>query len=90
METVNMIIDVAIITYLVSATLFLIRMARGPTLFDRVLAIDALSYDLTVFMALIALHTARPIIASPMILLSLWGFALDLYVLKVSTSLRGE
>lgn len=88
MNLVDAVIDIAIITYLASAILFLVRAVRGPTLFDRVLAIDALSYDLTVFMALIALHTSRPTIASPIILLSLWAFALDLYVLKFSTGPR--
>lgn len=75
-------IEIVIIVYIVSAAIFFVRIVKGPTIFDRVVAIDALSYDLTVFMALIALYTARPFIAVPMILVALWAYALDLYISK--------
>lgn len=89
MDLIDAVVATGIATYLASAALLLARAIRGPTLFDRILAVDALSYDLTVFMALVALHTGRPVIAGPMILLSLWAFTLDLYTLKFFASPRG-
>ncbi|MEM1532516.1 MAG: monovalent cation/H+ antiporter complex subunit F [Desulfurococcaceae archaeon] len=82
MDLIMLIVEALIIVYLASATMLLIRVIRGPTLFDRVAAVDALSYDLTVFMALLALYTGRLLVATPMILISLWAYALDIYVLK--------
>lgn len=82
MDLTMFIVEVVIFIYLASAIMFLARIIRGPTLFDRIVAVDALSYDLTVFMALLALYTGRSLIAAPMILISLWTYALDIYVLK--------
>lgn len=76
------VIEIVVFIYIVSALMFFVRIMRGPTLFDRVVAVDALSYDLTVFMALIALYTARPFMAVPMVLVALWAYALDLYISK--------
>lgn len=75
-------IEMVIVIYVTSAIMFFIRILKGPTIFDRVIAVDALSYDLTVFMALIALYSAKPFIAVPMILIALWAYALDLYISK--------
>lgn len=77
-----LVIEIGLILYLVTAVIFLFRVIRGPTLFDRVISIDALSYDLTVFIALVALYTGRPLLITPMVLISLWAYALDIYVLK--------
>lgn len=78
-------IELAIFFYLISSTMFLIRIIKGPTIFDRVVAVDALSYDLTVFMALIAFYVGKPLAATPMILIALWAYALDLCVFKAMT-----
>lgn len=76
------VLELTISIYLVSAVLLFIRIIKGPTVFDRVIAVDALSCDLTVFIALIALYIEKPFIAIPMILIALWAYALDLYISK--------
>lgn len=82
MDIVLYVVELALLLYLASATIFLLRVIRGPTIFDRIVAVDALSYDLTVFMGLIAFYTGRPLAATPMILVSLWSYALDVYISK--------
>ncbi|MEM2171240.1 MAG: pH regulation protein F [Desulfurococcaceae archaeon] len=64
-----------IILYLLSAVLFLYGVMRGSRVFDRVLAIDTLSYDLAVFMAMISL-SSRHILAVCMIPIALWAYTL--------------
>lgn len=78
----KIILEITIIVYIVSAFMFFIRIIKGPTIFDRVIAVDALGSDLVVFMALIALYTKQPLIAIPMIFVALWVYVLDLYILK--------
>ncbi|MEM1628551.1 MAG: monovalent cation/H+ antiporter complex subunit F [Desulfurococcaceae archaeon] len=77
---VKLSLEIFVAIYLSTAVIFVFRAIRGPTIFDRVLAIDALSYDLTVFMALIALYTNRHVLAVCMIPIALWAYALDVYV----------
>jgi len=81
-EVVVRVIEVVVLAYLVSATLFVVRAIRGPTVFDRVLAVDALSYDLAVFMALLALYLGEPMIAIGAVVLTLWIYSLDIYISK--------
>ena len=76
------IVEVTTITYLTTATIYLFRIIKGPTIFDRILAVDALNYNLAVFMALLALYLEIPMIALGMIVVSLWLYALDIYVSK--------
>lgn len=78
----KIILEITIIVYIVSAFMFFIRIIKGPTIFDRVIAVDALGSDLVVFMALIALYTKQPLIAIPTIFVALWVYVLDLYILK--------
>ncbi|MEM2397889.1 MAG: monovalent cation/H+ antiporter complex subunit F [Ignisphaera sp.] len=82
MINIAWVLEAAILIYMVSMVIFLVRILRGPTIFDRVIAVDALSCDLTVFMALIALYTENTYIAFPMIFIALWAYVLDLYVSK--------
>lgn len=83
MNVARIVIEVVILIYIGSLFLYIVRLIRGPTLFDKVIAVDAFSYDLMVFMALIAIYTENPYIASPMILVALWTFALDTYISKI-------
>lgn len=82
-DLVDSVVGLVVLVYMVSAFIYIARVIRGPTLYDRVLAIDALSYDLTVFMALLAYYTRQFYVATPIIIVALWGFALDLYVSKI-------
>ncbi len=76
------VISIVIVVYLAVSILYIIRLVKGPTIPDRVLALDALSYDLAVFMALLALLLRRPVIASGLIVLTLWIYAIDIYISK--------
>ncbi|MCS7110941.1 MAG: monovalent cation/H+ antiporter complex subunit F [Ignisphaera sp.] len=76
------IISIVVLIYLMTSVLYIIRLIKGPTVPDRILALDALSYDLSVFIALLALLLRRPIVASGLIALTLWIHALDIYVSK--------
>lgn len=80
MSYVDIVLSAVLSMYLASAVLFLYRIMRGPTIFDRVIALDSLSYDLAVFMALIALSLRQSIIAVSMIPIALWTYTLDIYV----------
>lgn len=81
-ELITRMIEVVILLYLVSSVMFLIRTVKGPTIFDRVLAVDALSYDLAVFMSLLALYLGEPLLAVSVVILTLWIYALDIIVSK--------
>ncbi len=81
-ELITRVVEVVILLYLVSAVMFLIRTVKGPTIFDRVLAVDALSYDLAVFMSLLALYLGEPLLAVSVVILTLWIYTLDIVVSK--------
>lgn len=84
-------LEVMMVVYIASAILFVLRTIKGPTVFDRVIAVDSLSYDLAVFMALIALYTGRYVLAVCMIPIALWAYVLDIYVSQyVERKVRGE
>lgn len=83
MSLVSMVIEVVIFIYIVSLVLYVIRLVKSPTIFDKIMVVDAFSYDLTVFMALIALYTGNPYMATPIVLVALWAFALDMYISKL-------
>lgn len=80
MEFTLKLLEVFVAIYLIAAALFIVRVIRGPTLFDKLIAVDSLSYDLSVFMALIALYTGRHILAVCIVAIALWAYALDVYI----------
>lgn len=68
--------------FIASIILYLIRVLKGPTIPDMVIAIDAVSYDIAVFLAVLAIYFKSPILISCVIVLMLWAYALDVYVAK--------
>jgi len=68
--------------YLAAFVIYAVRAVRGPTVPDSVLAIDCLSYDLAVFLALLAVYFKSPFLVSAAIILALWAYLLDLYIAK--------
>jgi len=68
--------------YLLSFTLYIIRAIKGPSIPDSVLAIDALSFDIAAFLALLSILYRSPILISCAVVLALWVYALDIYVSK--------
>jgi multicomponent Na+:H+ antiporter subunit F len=68
--------------YLLAFTLYSVRAIRGPTVPDRVLAIDSMTYDLAAFLVILCILFRSPILIAVAIVLALWVFALDIYVAK--------
>ncbi|HEC96413.1 MAG TPA: pH regulation protein F [Euryarchaeota archaeon] len=71
--------------YLFAFTLYIVRALKGPTIPDTVLAIDALSFDIAAFLALLSIIYRSPILVACTIVLALWVYALDIYVSKYFT-----
>ncbi len=70
------------VVFLTAFTLYIIRLVKGPSVPDIVLAIDCLSFDLAVFMALLSVFYGTPYLVFGSILLALWAFLLDIFVAK--------
>lgn len=81
-EQVTTFIIYSIPIYLVAFILYIIRALRGPSISDIVLAIDALTYDLAAFLVILSILFKSPILVATAIVLSLWVYALDIYVAK--------
>ncbi|MDQ1281438.1 MAG: multicomponent Na+:H+ antiporter subunit [Thermoproteota archaeon] len=68
--------------YLVSLLLYLIRAFKGPTISDSVLSIDAFSFAAIAVMGILSLFFKSLVLVSIAILLSVWTYALDVFVSK--------
>ncbi len=68
--------------YLISFALYIVRVLKGPTIPDRVLALDSLGYDLAAFMLILSIYLNSPMMAVCALSLALWIYALDIYVAK--------
>ncbi len=79
---VTTVLSAIIPIFIVSIILYSIRLFKGPTIPDMVIAVDAISYDLAVFLAVLAIVFKSPILIPCAIILMLWAYALDIYVAK--------
>jgi len=68
--------------YIVAIVLYAVRVLRGPTVPDRVLAVDALGFDLAAFLTILSVLFRAPIMVTTALVLALWIYALDIYVAK--------
>lgn len=68
--------------YLVAIVLYLVRVLKGPSISDRVLAVDALGFDMAAFLLILSLILRTPIMVTVALVLALWIYALDIYVAK--------
>jgi len=75
-------IVIAMFFYVAAFLLYTVRIVRGPTVPDMVLAIDALSYDLAAFLVVLSVLFRSPIMIPSALVLVLWAYALDIYVAK--------
>ena len=85
MDTTSILsIYIPIITgvFITAFTLYIIRIARGPTIPDMVLAVDCLGFDLAVFVGLLSLYYQTPFLMIGALMLTLWAFIFDLYIAK--------
>jgi multicomponent Na+:H+ antiporter subunit F len=81
-DLVSLILTILLGLYIISFMLYLVRVLRGPTISDRVLAIDALGYDLAAFMIILSVYLRSPLMAVCGISLALWIYALDIFIAK--------
>ncbi|MCC6046724.1 MAG: monovalent cation/H+ antiporter complex subunit F [Desulfurococcaceae archaeon] len=79
---VSTVLTILIPFYLTSFLLYIIRVVKGPTLSDRVLAVDSLGYDLAAFMVVLSVLLKAPLMIVSALALALWVYALDIYVAK--------
>lgn len=68
--------------FLVAFIMYVIRAVKGPSIPDSVLAIDALSYDVSAFMIILAIYFKSPFLIPGAIILAIWAYALDIFVAK--------
>ncbi len=68
--------------FIISITLSMYRMVVGPTIPDRMLALDVVSYGLTVVMGIIAVISGSPYLIVISFSLALWFFIGALYVAR--------
>ena len=61
-EHVLMVLSFIMPIYITAFLLYIVRALKGPTIPDIVLAIDALSYDLAAFLAILAIYLKDPIL----------------------------
>ncbi len=71
--------------FMSSLIIYVIRVLKGPTIPDMVLAIDALAFDLTVFIIVLAIIFNSTYLAIAALPLALWIYILDMYVAKYLT-----
>ncbi len=81
-ETTYMILGFATSLFILASIFYFIRVVKGPTLPDIVLAIDVLSYDLAVFIILFSVLCSSPLLSVGALPLMLWAYLLDMYVAK--------
>ncbi|MCS7109028.1 MAG: monovalent cation/H+ antiporter complex subunit F [Sulfolobales archaeon] len=62
--------------------LYFIRILKGPTIPDRVLAVDALAFDLVVFLIVLGIYFKSPILPATAVVLALWTYAFDIFIAK--------
>jgi multicomponent Na+:H+ antiporter subunit F len=62
--------------------LYIVRALKGPTLPDMVLAIDCMGYVLATLLVIFSLYLRSPLIIACAIVLTLWIYALDVYMSK--------
>lgn len=81
-EYVELVVLIAAPLYMLAIVLYSIRMIKGPSIPDMILAADCLSYDLAVFLMALAVYYRTPFLIAPPIMLALWVYLLDVYVSK--------
>lgn len=67
-------VEIALILVIVSVLLGLIRLARGPSLADRVLALDMMTVSIVAFCALYSIQSGSTVFLDVAIVLALIGF----------------
>jgi len=68
--------------YLIGIVMYVVRALKGPTIPDIVLSIDCLGYALAALLVIFSVYLQSPLIIACAIVLTLWIYALDVYMSK--------
>ncbi len=79
---VKSIVSGLMILFITAIALYTIRIIKGPTIPDMVLAVDALAYDMAVMIIALSFLFNTPYLAVASLPLVLWAYILDMYVAK--------
>lgn len=79
---VTSIIYITIPIFIAAYILYFIRILKGPTVPDRVLAVDCLAFDLVVFLVALGILFKTPVMPAVAIVLALWAYVLDIFIAK--------
>lgn len=78
----SLVLPALFVVFFTAFTLYIIRIIKGPTVFDMTLAVDCLAFDLAVFIGLLTLYFRTPFLIIGAIALALWAYILDIYIAK--------
>jgi multicomponent Na+:H+ antiporter subunit F len=79
---IDTIITALLIPFIVSVLISLYRLVTGPTIPDRILAIDVMSYSLAVIMGLVAVLLESSYLIVISFTLALWYYVGSLYIAR--------
>lgn len=79
---VTSVILYAVPIFVLAYILYFIRILKGPTIPDRVLAVDALAFDLVVFLIVLGIYFKSPVLPITGVVLALWTYAFDIFIAK--------
>jgi len=79
---IMLIIIVSMPLYLTAFILYLVRGIKGPTIFDSVIAIDAMCYDIAAFMVVLSVYFQTYLLLGVAVLMALWAYMLDVIIAR--------
>ena len=79
---VNTVIIALLPAFILSLSLYTVRVIKGPSVTDMVLAIDCITYDLCFLIGLVSILLKIGFLMVAALSLALWAYVLDLYVAK--------
>lgn len=68
--------------FIISLSLYAVRVIKGPSITDMVLAIDCIAYDLCFLMGLLSILFKIGFLMVAALALALWVYVLDVYIAK--------
>ncbi len=77
-----MLIIVLMPLYIIAFILYVARGIRGPTVFDSVISIDAMCYDIAAFMVILSVFLNSYLLLGVAVLMALWAYMLDIVVAR--------
>jgi len=81
-DYVRIISGVSLAIYFTSILLYVVRLIKGPSIPDMVLAIDAITYSSITIFILLMLILNTPLLVTCAMVLSIFVYALNIYVAK--------